>query len=102
MKILAFMTALMLALPCSASEQASVASATTSDVSQSLRSQLPQEKSNIQLAPLNLPPVRQRLFTPQPQRPDSFGNSRVDLAPKVWPYPMVISPGRPVLPGSAW
>lgn len=33
------------------------------------------------------------------QRP---GNSRVDQAPKSWPYPMVIAPGRPVLPGTVW
>lgn len=37
-----------------------------------------------------------------PTRDDAFGNSHVDLAPKAWPYPMVVSPGRPVLPGSAW
>lgn len=36
------------------------------------------------------------------ERDDAFGNSRVDLAPKAWPYPMVVSPGRPVLPGTAW
>lgn len=36
------------------------------------------------------------------ERDAAFGNSRVDLAPKAWPYPMVVSPGRPVLPGTAW
>lgn len=48
-------------------------------------------------------PMKERL---QPavssRRSDSFGNNRVDIAPKSWPYPMVVSPGRPVLPGSAW
>ena len=104
MKALALITVFLLSLPLPsfAYEQALVGSVTKSDVSQSLRSNLPQGESNIMLAPLNLPPVKERLLTPEPQRPDSFGNSRVDLAPKVWPNPMVVSPGRPVLPGSAW
>jgi hypothetical protein len=56
----------------------------------------------IDLKALQLPPLRQRLVQPKSQRNGTFGNSRVDLAPKSWPYPMVVSPGRPVLPGSAW
>lgn len=43
------------------------------------------------------------IMNPDPsRRADSFGNSSVDQAPKTWPFPMVVSPGRPVLPGSAW
>jgi hypothetical protein len=38
----------------------------------------------------------------QNRRPDSFNNRSVEQAPKTWPFPMVVSPGRPVLPGSAW
>lgn len=30
------------------------------------------------------------------------GNAHVEQAPKSWPYPMVVGPGRPVLPGSVW
>lgn len=33
---------------------------------------------------------------------DSRRNSWVEQSPKAWPYPMVISPNRPVLPGTAW
>ena len=52
---------------------------------------------------LELPPLKERLVPPPTEkRFDSFQNSRVDIAPKSWPFPMVTSPGRPVLPGSAW
>lgn len=55
------------------------------------------------LPSLELPPLKERLVAPPTEkRFDSFQNSRVDIAPKSWPYPMVTSPGRPVLPGSAW
>lgn len=56
----------------------------------------------IELKPLALPPLKDRLMKPPATRRGSFGNSHVDLAPKSWPYPMVVSPGRPVLPGTAW
>lgn len=61
------------------------------------------ENDKIALPPPTMPPLKERLLEDNPERrEDSFGNSRVELAPKAWPYPMVVSPGRPVLPGSAW
>lgn len=51
---------------------------------------------------VNLPSIKDQLLSPAPTRRGTFGNSHVDIAPKSWPYPMVVSPGRPVLPGSAW
>lgn len=58
--------------------------------------------ATMELKPLELAPLKVRLLKPADNRRDTFGNSRVDLAPKSWPYPMVVSPARPVLPGTAW
>ena len=47
--------------------------------------------------------ILQKLMERKPDERDGrFYNSRVDLAPKSWPYPMVVNTRRPVLPGSAW
>ena len=105
MKILfiSFLTSLLLALPaCAGTDEQPEARDHQDKFTQQLRSQIPHSVPADGLSELQLKPMKERLTVQSSERPDSFGNSRVDLAPKSWPYPMVVSPGRPVLPGSAW
>jgi hypothetical protein len=102
MKVLTLVTIVFLAAPLWASTETQITdSVAQAQVSEQLRSQIPQSDRTVDLS-LQLSSVKERLLVDPDTRSDSFGNSRVDLAPKSWPYPMVVSPGRPVLPGSAW
>jgi hypothetical protein len=60
---------------------------------------MPSIDSSIQIS---APPDRDLLERLEAMEDSLGGRTWVEQAPKTWPFPMVISPGRPVLPGSVW
>ena len=51
---------------------------------------------------ISAPPERDLLERLEAMENSPGARTWVEQAPKAWPFPMVISPGRPVLPGSVW